>query len=57
MEVSENSNYFKSIIQGAEKMRKHRLCENGISNYGSHMTTGGAKSDFMLWWCKQQHGI
>ena len=38
-------------------MRKHRLCGNGISNYRSQMTTGGATGDSMIWWCKQHHGI
>jgi hypothetical protein len=38
-------------------MRKHRLSENGISNFGSQMTTYGARGDSMIWWCKQQHGI
>tara|TARA_B110000208_G_C11362464_1_gene281754 strand:- start:335 stop:460 length:126 start_codon:yes stop_codon:yes gene_type:complete len=40
-----------------QKMRNNQLCGNGISNYGSQMTTGGASGDAMIWWCKQQHGI
>ena len=47
----------KFMIKYAQKMRKHRLCGNGISNYRSQMTTGGATGDSLIWWCKQQDGI
>jgi hypothetical protein len=45
------------INEGAQKMREHRLCGNGISNYESQMTTAGVRGDFMIWWCEQHHGI
>jgi hypothetical protein len=38
-------------------MRKHRLCGNDINNYRSQITTGGARGDFMIWWCEQHHDI
>jgi hypothetical protein len=28
--VPENSKYFKSMIEGSQKMRKHQLCGNGM---------------------------
>jgi hypothetical protein len=40
-----------------QKMRKHRLSENGISNYRAQMITGGARGDLMICWCEQHHGI
>ena len=37
-------------------MRKHRFCENDISNFESQMTTGGVRGDSMILGCRQHHG-
>ena len=29
-------------------MRNYQLCVNGIGNCGCHVTTGGARRDFMI---------
>ena len=54
---AKNSNFIISTICDMQKMRKHRLFGNGISNFRSQMTTWGARGDYSIWWCKQQHGI
>ena len=44
--------------EGARQLELFQINDgNGISNFRSQMTTGGAKGDFMIRWCKQHHGI
>jgi hypothetical protein len=53
MQVLKKKNYSKLMIWDMQKMREHRLCEIGISNYRSQMTTGGARGGSMIWWCEK----
>ena len=40
-----------------QKIRKHRLCENGIENCRPQLTTFGAGGGFKFGWCPQHHGF